>query len=398
MTNKTTVTPEDTMDSCTVEADSSIDPINDHDRLRGQCPMVHHHRHGWVVLRHAEVLDILNDHDTFSNAVSTHLSVPNGMDPPEHEAYRKIVDKYFTPERMAEFAAPLRVLCSELVFQCDGEIDLVQTLAKPFSVRAQCTFMGWPDSLHEPLLKWIEDNHEATRTGDRNAQVRVAHQFDHYIREQLEIRREDASAGLFNDITGELLTERVNNQPLSDEMLVSLIRNWTVGELGTITACVSIICHYLAQRPDIQALLRHNPQMRAAAVEEILRIEGPLHTNRRICTREVDIGGQTLPAGERITVLWTSANRDETVFGRDPGRFNLNRNPEDNLLYGKGIHACPGAPLARMELGMLLDELLNQTTQIEVVAGEQAVQARYPSSGYSQLALHFTRACRREKC
>lgn len=372
-----------------VSLNNTPDPLADYDSLRAKCPIVHNAGLHWTVLRHADVTRILEDHQTFSNAVSTHLSVPNGMDPPEHTIYRAVVEKYFTPERMAAFTPVLQRLSIDLVGACHGEVDIVKMLSEPFSVKAQCAFMGWPDDLHAPLLQWIADNHQATRSGDRQQQTLVAQQFDSYIRAQLGIRRQSATNTQATDVTAELANERINGTPLSDAALVSLIRNWTVGELGTITACVSIICNFLANRPDIQALLRHNPQMRAAAIDEILRIQAPLPSNRRITTKPVEIGGQRLGAGERITLLWASANRDEAVFGPEADRFDLNRDPQQNLLYGKGIHMCPGAPLARLELGVLLDALLAGTSHIGAVANKPPIKARYPSAGYSTLILQF---------
>ena len=370
-------------------SNNTPDALADYDTLRSKCPIVHNPGLHWTVLRHADVTHILEDHQTFSNAVSTHLSVPNGMDPPEHTMYRAIVEKYFTPERMAAFTPALQHLSTDLVSACQGEVDVVKMLSEPFSVRAQCAFMGWPDDLHAPLLQWIADNHQATRSGDRQQQTIVAQQFDSYIRAQLAIRRQSAAVAYPTDVTAELANECIDGVPLSDAALVSLIRNWTVGELGTITACVSIICNFLANRTDIQALLRHNPQMRAAAIDEILRIQAPLLSNRRITTKPVEICGQLLGPGERLTLLWASANRDEAVFGPEADRFDLNRDPQQNLLYGKGIHMCPGAPLARLELGVLLDALLAGTSHIGAVANTPPIKARYPSAGYSTLTLQF---------
>jgi cytochrome P450 len=100
------------------------------------------------------------------------------------------------------------------------------------------------------------------------------------------------------------------------------------------------------------------------------------------------MGGQQLDAGQRLTLLWASTNRDEAVFG-DPDEFRLDRDPELNLLYGVGIHVCPGAPLARLELRVLTEELLRGTRRIEPAEEEDAVRAFYPGSGFAQLPLWF---------
>src|SRR5690606_9835042 len=120
---------------------------------------------------------------------------------------------------------------------------------------------------------------------------------------------------------------------------------------------------FLATHPAIQRQLRDSPAQLPVAIDEILRIHAPLILNRRITTREVELAGHRLPAGTRIAVLWASANRDETVFG-DPDEFRLDRDPELNLLYGAGVHVCPGAPLARLELLSVMQALLAQTAWI----------------------------------
>jgi hypothetical protein len=128
------------------------------------------------------------------------------------------------------------------------------------------------------------------------------------------------------------------------------------------------------------------------AIDEILRIHAPLIANRRVATRAVEFDGRRIDAGERITLIWASANRDEAVFG-DPDEFRLDRDPALNLLYGAGIHACPGAPLARLELRVVVEELLG-SRQIEPAPGSVPVRAIYPASGFSLLPLRVTSRAR----
>jgi cytochrome P450 len=100
----------------------------------------------------------------------------------------------------------------------------------------------------------------------------------------------------------------------------------------------------------------------------------------------VELGGRELEPGERVTLIWASANRDEAVFG-DPDEFRLDRDPSQNLLYGTGIHVCPGAPLARLELRIIMEELLARTRQIAFLPDKPPVRATYPASGFSSLPL-----------
>lgn len=363
------------------------DQIAAYDEMRGRCPIAHSDFLGWSVFRHAEVLRILNDHRRFSNAVSVHLNVPNGMDPPEHTRYRAIVDRYFEPAIIDAFEPKCRGIARELVAGLPtGElVRMMSEFAEVFALRVQCAFMGWPESLHEPLRQWTKRNREATLARDREAMDAIALQFDGYISTMLDERRK-AGDRAPDDLTTALLRERIEGRPLSDEEIVSIVRNWTVGELGTIAASVGIIAHFLATNRQIQERLRAERALLPTAIDEILRIHAPLISNRRVSTHEVEVGGRQLAAGERLTVLWASANRDEAVFG-DPDEFRLDRDPQDNLLYGAGIHVCPGAPLARLELRVLFEELLDGTARLDPVPGQDAVRAIYPGSGFAKLPL-----------
>ncbi|WP_430298350.1 cytochrome P450 [Sinomonas sp. B1-1] len=372
-------------------AEVQSDQIAAYDAMRAKCPVALGAQGNWAVFGHADTKRILADPGTFSNAVSAHLSVPNGMDPPQHGPFRAVVDRYYTPDRMAAFEPECRAIAQRLAaaLPVPGEVDLMSAFAEPFANQVQCAFMGWPETLHEPLRAWTRKNHAATLAMDRAAMSAVAVEFDSYIREQLDMRR---SAGDLApaDTTTELLGERVDGRRLSDEEIVSIVRNWTVGELGTIAASVGIIADFLARNPDVQATLRaqrHDGELLARASDEILRIHAPLIANRRRTTAPVTIGDRAIGAGERVIVLWASANRDERVFG-DPDEFRLDRNPADNLLYGDGVHACPGAPLARLELRIVMDELLAATASIE--PGDEAPQrATYPGSGWTSLPLRL---------
>jgi cytochrome P450 len=266
-----------------------------------------------------------------------------------------------------------------------GWAKIMSEFAEVFALRVQSAYLGWPDSLQEPLRQWTKRNREATLARDRKALAAVALEFDGYITELIDLRRE-AGAGAPDDLTTRLVAERVEGRPLSDEEIVSILRNWTVGELGTIAASVGILAHYLAANQAVQAQLRSDPRLLPAAIDEILRMHAPLISNRRVTTRQVEVGGRELAAGERLTLLWASANRDEAVFG-DPDEFRVDRDPDANLLYGAGIHVCPGAPLARLELRVVMEELLAGTTSLELAVEEDAVRAVYPGSGFAQLPL-----------
>jgi cytochrome P450 len=358
-----------------------------YDAMRARCPVAYSGDMQWSLFRHADISRVLLDHESFSSAVSQHISVPSGMDPPEHTAYRRIIEPYFGPERMNAFEPACRQVAAELVQGAiaSGEVELMADFALPFAVRVQCAFLGWPPELHGPLVRWTQKSAAATLAQDRQAMSEIAREFEGMIDDMLETRLQ-AGAKPEDDITSALMHEKVWGRPLNNEEIASILRNWTVGEIGTISAAAGIVVHYLAEDLALQKQLRDRGSLVPAAIDEILRIHGPLVANRRVATRPVTIGGRAIAAGDRISINWISGNRDAAVF-EDPDRIRLDRDPAANLLYGAGIHVCPGAPLARMELRVVIEELLAGTTEILPVAGKLTVNAVYPASGFSALPL-----------
>ena len=216
------------------------------DAMRERCPVAHSEFLGWSVFRHADVVRVLNDPATFSSVVSRHLSVPNGMDPPEHTAYRQLIEPYFEPERMAAFAPACRQIAAAQVASllapqdAEVEVELMDALAHPFAVRVQCEFLGWPAPMHEALRLWTRKNHQATLARDRVAMARIAREFEGYVDDLLRSRHTPGEHPE-HDIAASLLAQQVNGRPLRDDEIASILRNWTVGEVGTIAAAIGIL-------------------------------------------------------------------------------------------------------------------------------------------------------------
>jgi cytochrome P450 len=231
--------------------------------------------------------------------------------------------------------ALVRALPRERQRRADG------AFAQPFALRVQCAFMGWPDSLHEPLGQWIGRNHRATRAGDRSAMAQIAVEFDGHIKQQLVWRRDagdtgerrrdqPAAAGTYPWPAAERRRDRQHRAQLDGRRARHDRRQRR--HPGAVPG---------RAHPALQAELRQRPDALPAAIDEILRLHPPLIANRRVSTCPVEIGGRQIAAGERLTLIWASANRDEAVFG-DPDRSIPSQWPSHNLLYGAGVHVCPG--------------------------------------------------------
>jgi cytochrome P450 len=346
---------------------------------------------GASVFGHADVLAVVQDHARFSSVVSSHVAVPNGMDPPQHTVYRRLIDPYFAPERVAAMRPVYGGIAAALldeVRQAHGgaAFDFVAVCALPYAARTQCAFLGWPQALEGELAAWIAQHHRASLEQDRTRLGELGQQFEALIDRMLD-ERHGLSDAAVRDATQALMHEVVDGQPLSRGAIASILRNWTVGEIGTIAASVGIIAQWLACHPHLQQRLRDEPALRAEAIEEILRLHGPLVVNRRVARCPVHVGGHEFEAGERVTVHWTAANRDPRVF-EAPEEFRFGRDQSRNLLYGAGIHVCPGAPLARAQLAVWLRALLEATRTFALASAQQPSEyAQYPAMGFARLPL-----------
>lgn len=350
-----------------------------YDGMREHCPVAYGDFLDWSLFRHETIDGVLADHQTYSSA-SRHRAVPNGLDPPEHTRYRRVLEPSFAPERMAAFEPGCRRIAIDLVqaLLAREEAEFVTAFAQPFPLKTHCAFLGWPPETWEDLRGWTHGNQEAAFSRDRKAGSALAGEFAGYVAEALKVRRE-GGVDANDDLTARLMATKVEGAPLSDEEIVSLLRNWTAGQ-GTVAAALGILVLYLAEHPDEQRRLRREPALLPAAIDEVLRADGPLVANRRTTTHDVEIEGRTIGAGGKLSLMWIAANRDGRVFD-DPDAVRFDRDPSANLVFGAGIHDCLGAPLARLEMRVAIEELLARTATIELGSAEPPRRAVYPSNG-----------------
>jgi cytochrome P450 len=357
------------------------------DELRPGHPVVRNDLGEWVLLRHDLVRRAALDDLRCSSAVSAFPQIPNGLDGQEHAAFRAALDPFLSPAALAAHEDAFERIAAELVATLPrrASVEAVWDIGAAFAVRAQSAWLGWPRELQGRLLTWIADNHAAARSGDAARLARVAEDFDDIIRSVLAGRTDSARP---TDVTDELLRVEVRGRRLTEVEIVSVLRNWTGGDLGSMALCVGVVVHHLASQTTLQSRLRAG----VAAVEldqvidEILRIDDPFVSNRRITVRPMDLGGVRLPQGARVKLHWTSANRDEATFG-DSDAFDPAGHAADNLVYGVGRHACPGRLLATLELRIAVRALLAGTTSIRLDPDRPAEREVAPVGGWASVPV-----------
>lgn len=368
--------------------DASIleDQRRTYDEMRERCPVAHSEFMGWSLFRHEDIATVLADPVTYSN-VSRFQAIPNGMDPPAHGRYRKALDAFFDQEQMVRLEPRARETAANLLVPIlsGGEVEFIDTFAMPFAFKTLCVVLGWPEQQWECLGGWTHDSQMAALNSVPGAGKALASLFSEHVKANLALHR--ASPNGAADATYALLRTEVDEVRFDDDQIVSVLRNWTAGH-GTVVAGLGILVLNLAQEPELQDRLRSDPSLIPAAIEEILRADGPLVANPRTTTREVEIGGRIIPKGEKLTLMWIAANRDPRAFDHPDG-VKIERSNEASMVWGQGIHLCQGAPLARLEMRVALEELLARTKRFEF-AGDAPHRAAYPSNGLAALPLRVS--------
>ena len=366
-------------------------PYRIYAEARERAPVFFAERFGfWVVTRHEDVLRVLKDGRTFSSRdalTSSHVDLPAEVqavldegwpempviidtDAPLHTAIRGLVTKAFTPRRVAEMAPRIEELATELLDELapEGEADIVRRFAWPLPLALVGEMLGVPRAdlprLHEWSVHWLRLKQPGATIDQQLEWARSTVELQRYFMELLDDRERNPT----DDLTSALLAaSRGIDPPLSRAAVMGVPLDLVVAGHVTVTRAIGNALVLILAEPGRADDLRADPSLVAPAVEEILRLESPAQGLFRTTTREVTIGGVTLPAGARVMVHYGSANRDEHVFAcpaeYDPRREGLGR----HLAFGKGVHFCIGAPLARLELTIALPLLLERLPGLRLV-------------------------------
>jgi len=379
---------------------AASDPLLEQARMRRECPVGWTSRLGsgaWAVTRYEDVVAAARDTVTFSNRNEPRLgpvpSPPIEVDRPEHTVYRRLLAPYFDQRRIAAMETVVRELCAQLLQPVldDGAaapVDVAERFTYPFPARVLCELLRIPPSDYTRLKRWSDEvfNADVLRDNDPARKAAANEQLRGYGRRLVSERRAMRLDPAEDLVTG-LVSGEVDGQPLDPERIVALVRLLLSAGHNSTTSSLGIVFLHLARDPQAQQMLRERPALIPAAVMEFLRHESPVMATPRTVARDAEFGGRRLRAGEQVFLVWSSANRDDGHYA-EPERCRFDRDPDDTMVFGRGIHFCLGRPLALLELRVATEELLARSGWIEVAGDvERTSWERY---GVSRLPLRVT--------
>jgi cholest-4-en-3-one 26-monooxygenase len=290
------------------------------------------------------------------------------MDPPEHTMNRKVLNRGFTPAAIAKLEDATRVLASGLLEgRVDGEaFDFTTEIAMPLPMQVIGDLLGAPREIHRDLLRWSNEAVAGTDPEylpEGGAPLVAIMELAQVFAALREARAHVAG----DDLVSRLLVGTVDGEPLTARRLTMYLLLLVTAGNETTRNAMSHGLWAFAEHPDQWRRLRDDPSLLDGAVEEVLRWSTPLLYFRRNAIEEMDVAGATIEPGDIVTLWYISANRDEAVFDR-PDVFDISRSENPHVAFGGGgPHFCLGASLARLELRILFDELLQRAETIELV-------------------------------
>ena len=335
--------------------------------LQQGSPVLHVDGVGFVVSSRSGVEEVLRHPELFSSNMSAHdlktkrPLIPLQIDPPAHRTYRKILDPLFAPQRMRAMTEPVANLVNDLIdsFVDDDEIDFARQFSVPFPSQVFLTLFGLPlDDL--PTFLGMKDGvirpdhvvghefgHPETDAHQRATADSIYDYFERVLDEREGERRDD--------LLSHFMHAEVDGDRLSREDILDICFLFLIAGLDTVTASLDCFFGHLAQEPESRRRLVDDPDTVPTMVEELLRWETPVMAVARVATRDVEVGGCPIAAGQHVMAVIGAANVDDGELP-DAGEVRWDRDVNRHLAFGGGIHRCLGSHLARLELRVAVRE------------------------------------------
>ncbi len=385
----------------------AADPWSVYDDLRVQGPVAWSETYGgfWVLTRYADVARVARDDQTFSSDHDVEgtrngylgitipsppaRSVPIEMDPPEFFEYRKVLNPPLAPAAVGKKVDRIRDFTNESIdrFIEHGACDLVHDLAVRVPAFMTLELLGVPTDkwqlYAEPLhaSAWAPPD-----TPEHERMVQGVTWLLGDLAEELERHRTEPDDGLLTHI----VRSEVGGQPISMEHMVGMAFLLAVGGLDTTAALLSNTFLYLDDHPELRAPLARDAELRASAFDEFMRYFTPTQSLARTATRDVEIGGHRIKAGDRVFISWAAANRDPAEFDR-PNEVVLDRFPNRHMGFGLGAHRCVGSHVGRAQWSVVMEEVLRRMPDYRIIRdGVEKYRSVAVVYGYRRIPCEFT--------
>ncbi len=379
---RVTITPTAT---ATRPAFDLLDPEfyrpNPHDAytwMRANEPVYRDEANGlWGITRHADVLDVERRSDVFLSGpgyralLSPEESNMIALDDPRHQQQRRLVSRDFTPAAVRTRADEIRALVTELLDRAlergDGVLDVVDDLAAQLPARLTARLLGFDESQWRDLKSWSERLMRLD-TAERDNDVAMGVftaclEFNSQLDDLLAAR----TGCPMGDLLSTWANDEIDGEPLDRISVFHETGLFISGGSETTRTTIAHGLRAFCDHPDQWELLASDPSVVPTAVEEVIRWVTPLNNFFRNAASDTEVGGQAVAAGDRVILLYPSANRDEAVFD-EPFRFDVTRDPNHHVAFGYGTHFCLGANFARQTLRILFEELPKRITALTPVS------------------------------
>ncbi len=376
------------------------DPFPAYRKLREQAPVSETPAGFWAVSRYDDVLQVLRSPAVFSSAaMSFEASRPEGSpeggrmlisaDPPLHTKLRNLVNRAFTSRRVAEMEPHVAALVDGLLAPAlrKGSLEFVEGFASPLPTMVIAEMLGIDPERRRDFKRWSDDI--VALAGGASADRDLAEaqaslpELNGYLERVIAERRRAPRP----DLLSALIQATEGGEGLTPDDVRAFGVLLLIAGNETTTNLLSNALLALLDRPELLERLRREPKLVPALVEETLRWDSPVQAVFRAATRDVELGGATIPEGCALLALLGSANRDERRFP-DPDRFDVGRDPAGHVAFGFGIHFCVGAPLARLEARVALERLLPRLDRLHL-EGEPERLSSFFLRGLTKLPLAF---------
>jgi cytochrome P450 len=373
------------------------DPYPTYARLRDEAPVYYNaDRDLWVLSRYHDVLAAGQDWQALSNARGVDLDIDDfsfgpgdllDMDPPRHDQLRRVLRDTFTPKNVKALEPVITTMVDQLLDPlCErGYGDFAREFAHRLPFRVICALWGVPLADHSLIEDWFARmvTRDPGQVAVQNDVWVAGEEMRSYVSEAIAERRRRPRGDLLG-----VIAEAVADGRMSEAEIDGMTRILLVAGVHTTETLIANSLYLLASRPDERRELAEDPSLLPTAIEELLRYESPVQWLARATTADVEYHGQVIPAGQRVVLLWAAANRDERQFPH-ADELDLRRSPNNHMAFGRGIHFCIGAPLARLESRIAFAALFKRIPEYEVTGPIDRMFTRN-ERGINQLPVEFS--------